>query len=94
MLAIARTLMSNPNLILLDEPSMGLAPNLVELVFDTIKIIHSDKNTPIILVEQNAEIALSIANYAYVIEVGNITLEGTGNDLLQSNEVKIKYLGA
>ncbi|MCJ7790099.1 MAG: ABC transporter ATP-binding protein [Candidatus Atribacteria bacterium] len=94
MLAIARALMSNPKLLLLDEPSMGLAPNLVELVFETIKKIHSEQNIPLILVEQNAEISLSIADYAYVLEVGKITLEGTGDELLNSNEVKDRYLGA
>ena len=94
MLAIARALMSNPKLLLLDEPSMGLAPNLVELVFETIKKIHSEQNIPLILVEQNAEISLSIADYAYVLEVGKITLEGTGDELLKSNEVKNRYLGA
>lgn len=94
MLAIARALMSNPKLLLLDEPSMGLAPNLVELVFETIKKIHSEQNIPIILVEQNAEISLSIADYAYVLEVGKITLEGTGDELLKNNEVKDRYLGA
>lgn len=94
MLAIARALMSNPKLLLLDEPSLGLAPNLVELVFETIKKIHSEQNIPLILVEQNAEISLSIADYAYVLEVGKITLEGTGDELLKSNEVKNRYLGA
>jgi len=94
MLAIARALMSSPKLLLLDEPSMGLAPNLVDLVFNTIEEIHSKQNIPIILVEQNAEQALSISDYAYVLEVGKIVLEGRGAELLTSDEVKAKYLGA
>ncbi|WP_352404654.1 ABC transporter ATP-binding protein [Sporanaerobacter acetigenes] len=93
MLAIGRGLMAEPRLFLLDEPSMGLAPNLVDLVFDTIEYIYNEENIPVLLVEQNAEMALEIAHYAYVLEVGNIVLEGTGRDLLESDEVKAKYLG-
>jgi branched-chain amino acid transport system ATP-binding protein len=94
MLAIGRALMSNPELLLLDEPSMGLAPNLVELVFETVEKIYDEQKLPVLLVEQNAEMSLNIANYAYVLEVGKIVLEGTGKELLNSEEVHKKYLGA
>ena len=94
MLAIGRALMCNPKLLLLDEPSMGLAPNLVDMVFDTIIQIHNEQKIPIIVVEQNSEMTLSIANYAYVLELGHLVLQGSGNELLNSEEVKEKYLGA
>jgi branched-chain amino acid transport system ATP-binding protein len=94
MLAIGRALMSNPKLLLLDEPSMGLAPKLIDFVFETIVKIYSDKDLPSIIVEQNSEMALSIADRAYVLEVGCLTLEGTGKELLASDEVQKKYLGA
>lgn len=92
MLAISRAIMSNPKLLLLDEPSMGLSPILVDEVFDIIKEIHK-QGTTILLVEQNAEKALQIADYAFVLETGNITLEGTGKEL-RNNDLIIKaYLG-
>ena len=92
MLAISRALMSKPKLLLLDEPSMGLSPILVDEVFDIIKEIHK-QGTTILLVEQNAEKALRIADKAYVLETGNITLTGTGKEL-RNNELVIKaYLG-
>ena len=94
MLAVGWALMSNPKLLLLDEPSMGLAPNLIDFVFETIVKIYEDKKLPSIIVEQNSEMALSIADYAYVLEVGQLTLEGAGEDLLNSDEVQKKYLGA
>ena len=94
MLAVGRALMSDPKLLLLDEPSMGLAPNLIEFVFETIVDIYKKRQIPSIVVEQNSEMALSIADYAYVLEVGKITLEGTGKDLLVSDEVRKRYLGA
>lgn len=94
MLAIGRALMCNPKLLLLDEPSMGLAPNLVDMVFDTVAKIHSEQKIPIIIVEQNSEMALAIADYAYVLEVGKLELNGTGQELLACDEVKKKYLGA
>jgi branched-chain amino acid transport system ATP-binding protein len=92
MLAIGRALMGQPKLLMLDEPSLGLAPLMVEKVFDTIKTIHKN-GTTILLVEQNARAALSIADRAYVMEVGNITLEGKGKELLHNDEVRKAYLG-
>jgi len=92
MLAMGRALMSNPKLIMLDEPSMGLAPILVEQIFDIIKELHA-KGCTILLVEQNAQAALAIADRAYVLETGRITLSGTGKELLQSEAVKKAYLG-
>ena len=94
MLAIGRALMSNPRLLLLDEPSMGLAPNLIDFVFYTVVKIYEETELPSIIVEQNSEMALSIADYAYVLEVGHLTMEGTGEELLASDEVQKKYLGA
>ena len=92
MLAMGRALMSRPKLLMLDEPSMGLAPILVEQVFDIITELHK-AGTTILLVEQNAEMALSIADRAYVMETGCITLSGTGKELAESPEVKKAYLG-
>lgn len=92
MLAMGRALMSRPKLLCLDEPSMGLAPLLVQEIFDIIKDIN-EKGTTVLLVEQNANMALQIAHRAYVMETGKITLSGTGKELLQSDEVKKAYLG-
>lgn len=92
MLAIGRALMAKPRLLMLDEPSLGLAPKLVESVLDTIKQINSE-GTTILLVEQNARAALSMAHRAYVLEVGNITMEGTGRQLLNDERVQRAYLG-
>ena len=92
MLAMGRALMSHPKLLMLDEPSMGLAPILVEQVFDIISALHK-AGTTILLVEQNAEMALSIADRAYVMETGRITLSGTGEELAASEEVQKAYLG-
>ena len=92
MLAMGRALMSKPKQMMLDEPSMGLAPILVEQVFDIIKALHA-AGTTVLLVEQNAQMALSIADRAYVLETGTITLSGTGNELAQSESVKKAYLG-
>ena len=92
MLAMGRALMSDPKLLMLDEPSMGLAPILVEQVFDIITALHR-AGTTILLVEQNAEMALSIADRAYVMETGRITLSGTGEQLAASEEVQKAYLG-
>ncbi len=92
MLAMGRALMSKPKLLMLDEPSMGLAPILVQQIFDIIKELH-EVGTTILLVEQNAEMALRIADRAYVLESGRITLSGTGAELAQSDSVKKAYLG-
>jgi branched-chain amino acid transport system ATP-binding protein len=92
MLAVARALMSHPDLLMLDEPSLGLAPILVEEVFATIKEINSEGRT-ILLVEQNAFAALKIATKAYVLEVGAIVLSGSGAELLENPRVKEAYLG-
>lgn len=92
MLAICRAMMSRPKLLLLDEPSMGLAPNLVTEIFNIIGELHKDGVT-ILLVEQNAHRALEVANRAYVLETGNIVLEGPGKDLLDDPRVKEAYLG-
>lgn len=92
MLAIGRSLMGNPKLILMDEPSMGLAPIIVEEVFNIIDEIQGMGKT-ILLVEQNATLALNYADYGYVIELGNIVLEGKGGDLLSNPEVEKAYLG-
>ncbi|NLB42252.1 MAG: ABC transporter ATP-binding protein [Clostridiales bacterium] len=92
MLAIGRGLMSRPKILFLDEPSMGLAPLLVQEIFSIIKDINST-GTTILLVEQNASMALSIADRAYVLETGSIVLSGTGADLMQSDDIKKAYLG-
>ena len=92
MLAMGRALMSQPKLLMLDEPSMGLAPILVEQIFDIIRQLHK-AGTTILLVEQNAQMALSVADRAYVLETGRITLSGTGRELAESDQVKKAYLG-
>ena len=92
MLAMGRALMSNPKLLMLDEPSMGLAPILVEQIFEIIQNLHKN-GTTILLVEQNAQAALSIADRAYVLETGKIIMSGTGEELLKSPEIKKAYLG-
>ena len=93
MLAMGRALMSKPKLLMLDEPSMGLAPILVEQIFDIIKQLHAN-GTTILLVEQNAQMALSVADRAYVLETGKISLSGTGKELAESDSVRKAYLGA
>ncbi len=92
MLAIGRALMSRPRILCLDEPSMGLAPLLVLEIFNIIKDIN-ETGTTVLLVEQNANMALQIANRAYVIETGSIVLSGTGAELMQSEDIKKAYLG-
>jgi len=92
MLAVGRALMSRPKLLMLDEPSLGLAPLLIRAVFRVIEQIHGD-GTTILLIEQNARAALQVADYGYVIETGSIVLEGTGQDLLDDERVKKAYLG-
>jgi len=92
MLAISRGLMSRPKLLMMDEPSLGLAPLLVKEIFDIIKRIHQEGMT-VLLVEQNAFAALKISDYAYVLETGNVVLHGSGSELLQDKRVKKAYLG-
>ena len=93
MLAIGRALMSKPKLLMLDEPSMGLAPIVVQEIFETIEKLNKERNLTVLLVEQNANIALQIAHWAYVIETGEIVLEGSGKDLLGDDRVRRAYLG-
>ena len=92
MLAMSRALMSNPSLLLLDEPSMGLSPLYVNTIFDMIKTVNKN-GTTVLLVEQNAKKALSIADRAYVLEIGNMTKTGTGAELLGDEDIRRAYLG-
>ena len=92
MLAIGRAMMARPKLLMLDEPSLGLAPMLVELIFEIVKQIEQS-GVPILLVEQNAHKALEVADRAYVIETGSIVMTGTGQELLRSPDVQRAYLG-
>lgn len=92
MLAMGRALMSNPRIILMDEPSMGLSPLLVSEIFDIIRVI-SESGTTVLLVEQNAKKALTIADRAYVLETGSITLSGKASDLMHDPSVQKAYLG-
>lgn len=94
MLAMGRGLMSNPRILLLDEPSLGLAPIIFNQVFDLVEKLNRDQNMTIVLVEQNASLALKMAYYAYVFENGQIVLEGTGKELAANPKVKAAYLGA
>ena len=93
MLAIARGLMSDPSMVMLDEPSLGLAPVIVDDVFDVIHNINSVKKLPVILVEQNAYMALSISNRCYVLENGRIAHSGKSSELIQSDVIRETYLG-
>ena len=93
MLAMGRALMSKPKLLLLDEPSMGLSPILVNEIFDIIKEVNEKENMTILLVEQNANKALSIADHAYVLETGNITVSGKAEDVANNPRVREAYLG-
>jgi branched-chain amino acid transport system ATP-binding protein len=92
MLAVGRALMGRPELLLLDEPSMGLAPVLVDLIFDTIQTIR-DQGTTVLVVEQNALAALRIADYAYLLESGTLKLEGRGADLAKDDDIIRAYMG-
>ncbi|KFJ00562.1 MAG: ABC transporter ATP-binding protein [Bifidobacterium thermacidophilum] len=93
MVAMGRAMMSRPNTILMDEPSMGLSPKLVKEIFRIIEKLH-DEGITVLLVEQNAKMALSIADRAYVLETGRITMEGKASDLLHDEKVRKAYLGA
>ena len=93
MLAISRALMARPRLLLLDEPSLGLGPIFVKLIFEIIKKINAENRTTIFLVEQNAHMALKVAHRGYVMENGRITLEGSADTLLHNEDVKKAYLG-
>lgn len=93
MLAIGRALMARPRLLLLDEPSLGLAPLLVKEIFEIIRRINEEQGTTIILVEQNANMALQLAHYGYVMENGKIVMEGDAGDLRENPDVKEFYLG-
>ena len=93
MLAIGRALMSNPKLLLLDEPTIGLSPVLVQEMSRIIKEIH-DRGVPVVLVEQNAELALRLADYAYVLEIGSVALHGPASELHENDHVRRAYLGA
>ncbi len=93
MLAVGRALMSKPKLLMMDEPSLGLAPLIVKDIFDIVKQINKEGVT-ILLIEQNAKVALEISDYAYVLETGSIALSGSGHELLDDESVKAAYLGA
>ncbi|WP_432736091.1 ABC transporter ATP-binding protein [Maridesulfovibrio sp. FT414] len=93
MLAIGRAVMANPKLLLLDEPSLGLAPLLVEEIFDIVKKINKQEGVTVLLVEQNARMALSLADYGYIMENGRIVMDGKGEDLLHNPDVQEFYLG-
>jgi branched-chain amino acid transport system ATP-binding protein len=92
MLAVGRGLMSRPKLLMMDEPSLGLAPLIVKMIFEIIKQINAE-GTTVLLVEQNAKAALEVADYGYVLETGRISLEGAGHDLLMDDRVRKAYLG-
>jgi branched-chain amino acid transport system ATP-binding protein len=92
MLAIGRGLMSRPRLLLLDEPSLGLAPLVVRQVFDTLRAINAERKTTILLIEQNAFQALKLADVAYVLVTGNVTMSGTGAELLGDKDVQAAYI--
>lgn len=93
MLAMARAMMSRPKLLLMDEPSMGLSPILVDEIFRTIIKLNRERGVTILLVEQNAQMALYVSNRAYVMETGEITTSGSAQDLLHNDEIKKAYLG-
>jgi branched-chain amino acid transport system ATP-binding protein len=93
MLAIARTLMMRPKLLLLDEPSLGLAPIIVREIFDIVRRLNEDEGIAVLVVEQNANLALRCAGTAYVLEVGRVVTEGRSEELLRNESVRRSYLG-
>ena len=93
MLVIGRALMSKPKLMMLDEPSLGLAPLLVKEIFDILKTINQEQRTAILLIEQNARIALNFSQYGYIMENGKVVLDGPCKDLMENEDVKEFYLG-
>ncbi len=93
MLAIARALMSRPKYLLLDEPSLGLSPAMLEAIFEIIERVNRDEGITVFLVEQNTQVALSVASYAYVLETGRVVAEGTGKELLDSDLIRRSFLG-
>ena len=93
MLAIGRGLMARPKLLLLDEPSLGLAPIIVSKIFETIRRINKENGTTLLIVEQNANVAMRNADFGYVLEVGKVAIEGAASDLLAKREVINSYLG-
>jgi branched-chain amino acid transport system ATP-binding protein len=93
MLAVARALMSNPKVLMLDEPSLGLAPIVYDAMFDVLVKLNQEKGMTILLVEQNAILALGMSHRAYVLETGRISLEGKGEELLEDPRVQASYLG-
>jgi len=93
MLAISRAILSKPKLLLLDEPSLGLSPKLVQEIFKVIRLINKEQSTTILLVEQNARLALRTASYGYILETGRIVLDGTTSNLLENEDVREFYLG-
>lgn len=93
MLTIARGLMARPRLLLLDEPSLGLAPLVIADIFRILKEINSEKGTTLLVVEQNVHVALQNADYAYVLQLGRVTIEGTARELQENREVVASYLG-
>jgi branched-chain amino acid transport system ATP-binding protein len=93
MLAIGRALMGEPKFLMLDEPSLGIAPRLISTIFEKIIEINRDRGITILLVEQNANLALEISRYAYVLETGHVTMEGPSADLRKNPQLKAAYLG-
>jgi branched-chain amino acid transport system ATP-binding protein len=93
MLAISRALMAHPTMLLLDEPSLGLAPMLVKEIFERVKVINRETNLTVLVVEQNANVALTHADYGYIMESGRVVLEGTASELKDNPDVKEFYLG-